>query len=75
MAHLQDQIDADSAALAAHRCPECGRDLKPMTRVSLQSHIDHEFPHGGNFEHQVTDYGRRFRALCAYLQKRFTQVQ
>lgn len=75
MAHLQDQIDADTAALAAHRCPECARDLKPMTAISLQAHIDQEFPHGQQFEHQRTDYGRRYRELMAYRAKRFTEVK
>ena len=73
MAHLQDQIDADKQAIAAHRCPECGIDLKPLAKRAIQSHVDFEFPHGDLSEHQRSDYGRRYRALLDYLGTRFGQ--
>lgn len=69
--HSPEQREADAKAIAAHRCPETGVDLKPMTSSQVESHIVHTFPHGDETVHQTTDYGRRYRALRAYQAERF----
>lgn len=74
MAHSPEQIAADAERLRDHRCPECNTSFKDMKRVAIEGHIAHEFPHGELVEHMVTDYGRRYRALRAYLVERFREV-
>ena len=74
MAHNADQIAADAKRLADHHCPECNADFRPMKRADVSAHIDHEFLHGEERVHDRTDYGRRYRALRAYVAERFHEV-
>jgi hypothetical protein len=67
MLHDQDQIKRDKAAIDAGRCPETGIDL---TAVDIENHIASYFPHGDKPEHAQTDYGRRYRLIRAFGERR-----
>ena len=75
MQHSHEQIAADTAALAAHRCPETGRDLKPLNAAALRTHIALTFPHADDPTMVDSDHARRARALRAYLAERFKEEQ
>lgn len=75
MAHSQKQIDADAAAVKNHRCPETGRDLRPMTKEQIVNYAkltfhDYDTPRADNEDHI-----RRYNLLVQYVADRFHEVK
>jgi len=65
MAHDQDQIRADAAAVASGHCPETGRDLTGYDAKSLRDYAHIMYPHGDDQQYLRSDHARRFRLLMS----------
>jgi hypothetical protein len=72
--HSQQQIDTDRDRIAAHVCPETGRDLKSLGKEAIRSHIHQTFEHAGDSAVAGTDYQRRFDVLAGYFAERFKEA-